>query len=81
MANCQYEFTVPWLNSSEVGTIIAKSLGTLRYFPIQKCIRGTKDLTVHPSPRPPPPQKKTMLSPETKMLPVDFNIGWGRWGA
>ena len=40
-------------------TIMAKSLGTLWYFPIQKCIRGTKHLTVHPSPPPlpstPPP--------------------------
>ena len=31
-----------------VDTILAKSLGTLWYFPIQKCIRVTKHLTVHP---------------------------------
>ena len=63
---------------SHIQTILAKSLGTLWYFPIQKCIRGTKHLTVHPSP-PPPPPKQCWLR-EAKMLPVDFNIGWGRGG-
>ena len=62
---------------SHIQTIVAKSLGTLWYFPIQKCIRGTKHLTVDPSP--PPPPKQCWLR-EAKMLPVDFNIGWGRGG-
>ena len=58
---------------------MTKSLGTLWYFPIQKCIRGTKHLTSSP-PLPPPPPTQTILSPEGKMLPVDFNIDWGRKG-
>ena len=61
-------------SKSMEGTIMAKSLGTLWYFPIQKCIRGTKHSTLLPS----PPPTQTMLSPEAKMLPLDFNIDWGR---
>ena len=51
------------------------------YFPIQKCIRGTKHLTVHPSPPLPPPHPNNVDSVKPKCYPVDFNIfGWGRWG-
>ena len=49
-----------------VSTILAKSLGTLWYFPIQKCIRGTKHLTVHPSP-PPHPNNVDPVKPKCSL--------------
>ena len=73
-----------WLTIFEISeytkepTSWPKVLGHFPIFLIQKCIRRTKHLTLLPSP--PLPPTRTMLSPEAKMLPLDFNIGWGRGG-
>ena len=46
------------------------------HFPIQKCIRGTKHLTIHPSPSP----TQTMLTPWSQNAPCRFQHWLGEGG-